>query len=239
MELRRNKHKYGMDKTYYFLRDKLKELGIKAGRDKIRKIMRENGLKLKVKRRARYSKPVALEDAENKMFGLTLTKSNQVWFSDITYIRTKENGLIRLALVMDGYSRRILSYKLSTEPLIAYKALSQAMIYGVPEMHHSDRGIDYINDGYTYLLKKNGVEISYSRAGVPQDNGIMERTIGTLKNELKLKMCKNIEELKRKTEEIIRFYNDSRPHMSCHYKTPSSIYFNYDFVNKNCQLILA
>ena len=104
--IREKKYKYGMDKTYYFLRDKLKKHGLKVGRDKIRKIMRENGLKLKVKRRARYSKPVAMEDAENKMFGLTLSKPNQVWFSDITYIRTKENGLIRLALVMDGYSRR-------------------------------------------------------------------------------------------------------------------------------------
>jgi len=239
LDLRKNNHKYGMDKTYYYLRDTFRAAGIKIGRDKLRNIMRRNGLKLKVKRRARYTQPIALQDAENKMYGIDLYKPNQVWFADITYLKTEENGMVRLALVMDGYSRRILSYELGNGPAIATKALKKAMIYGQPEMHHSDRGIDYVNDGYTYLLKNNEVTISFSRAGVPQDNGIMERTIGILKNELKLKMSKNIDELKKKIEEVISFYNDRRIHMSCNYKTPSSIYFKNYFVNQNCQLILA
>ena len=127
---------------------------------------------------------------------------------------------------MDGKSRRILSYELGNDRSIAIKALTKAMIWGTPEIHHSDRGIDYCNNFYTGYLKDRGTTISFSRVATPQDNGIMERTIGTLKNELGLKITDTKQLLKEKVEKVIRFYNDSRPHWSCNCKTPSQVYFN-------------
>lgn len=216
---------FGMDKTYYYIKEQLHKAGIKAGRDKVRQIMREYGLKYKVKQRAKYPTPIALKDAENLMYGLNLSKPNQVWFSDITYLRTRKNGNVRLSLIMDGYSRRILSYELGNHKSIALKALIKAEVWGVPEIHHSDRGIDYVNDYYTGYLSERGIMISFSRPATPQDNGIMERTIGTLKNELGLKMTDNIEQLRNKIDKVIRFYNDIRTHWSCDLKTPSYVYF--------------
>lgn len=215
-----------MDKTYNYIKSHLQDLSIKAGRDKVRQIMRDNGLKYKVKRKAKYIKPIDLENAENMMFDLEIDRINQVWFSDITFLKTRKNGNIKLALVMDGYSRRILSYELSNDSSLAYKAYKKAMIWGTPEIHHSDRGFDYTNDFYRGCVKDNGSQLSYSRVGIPQDNGIMERTIGTLKNELGLKYTETKQLLKEKVEKVIRFYNDSRPHWSCNCKTPSQVYFN-------------
>ena len=224
--IRNKKHLYGMDKTYYYLKRVFKQAGLKIGRDKFREIMRKYNLKIKVKRKRKLPPPIGLKDAENKMFNIKLERVNQVWFTDITYIKTKKDGTIRLALVMDGNSRYILSYALDDNtPSLALRALQKAMELTKPEIHHSDRGIDYINDNYTNYLKEHGVKLSFSRAGVPQDNGIMERTIGTLKNEMGLKTCKTIGELREKLKEVISFYNNLRPHQSCGYRTPSSIYY--------------
>lgn len=234
---RKNKKVYGLDKTYNMIKPFLKKFNIKAGRDKVRQIMRDYGLKIKKKKQAKYYSPNVDERSINLIYGKSITRCNQVWLTDFTFIRTKHSGTLKVALVMDAKSRRILGYNVSRNSYeAAYKAMKMAMVYGKPEYHHSDQGFEYTNPSYCRFLEERGIKLSYSRAGVPQDNGIMERTIGTLKNELDLKRNNiNKQDLINKTEEVVRFFNDERIHWSLKFKTPSSVYF----YNLFCHPILA
>ena len=166
---------------------------------------------------------------KNLIKNMNITRSNQVWVSDITYIRTVK-GFCYLALITDVYSRKIVGYDLSdslelTGCVNALKrALRQAKtIKGL--IHHSDRGIQYCSNQYTEILKKNGIGISMTEENHCYENAIAERVNGILKDEFHLDQTfDNKAHAARATKSAINLYNQVRLHLSLDYKTPDMVY---------------
>jgi transposase InsO family protein len=160
--------------------------------------------------------------------GLKIRKTNEVFVSDITYIRLRQD-FSYLFLITDVYSRKIVGYSLrnnlATEG--ALKAMKMAIrgkeVKGL--IHHSDRGVQYCSNEYVKLLKKNKIEISMGEAGNPYDNAIAERVNGILKTEFYLgETFNNFTQAEKAVEQAIELYNNLRPHMSIDYLTPEQKY---------------
>lgn len=206
-------------------------MGIKIGRDRFYDILREEGLLIKRKRR--YAKTTdsnhSFKIHKNLIADIVASRIDEIWVSDITYIRTTEKFLY-LSLITDMYSRKIigscLSESLSIEGSI--EALKQAMrgkrqLKGT--IHHSDRGIQYCSKIYTRLLTGKKIQISMSEKGNPYENAVAERVNGILKEEFLLSVTfTSKEEVQKAVEEAIATYNKERIHMSIEYKTPEEKY---------------
>ena len=162
---------------------------------------------------------------------MEITRPNQVWVSDITYIRTI-NGFCYLALITDMYSRKIVGYDLSNSLELAgcVRALQKALKQSgkrSPQVHHSDRGIQYCSNPYTQILKRKGIEISMTEENHCYENAIAERVNGILKDEFYLDQTfDSIQHAKRATKSAIDLYNQIRLHVSLDYKTPEMVYTN-------------
>jgi transposase InsO family protein len=163
--------------------------GVEVNHKRVLRLMREDNLLCLRKRRfisttdSRHS----LTIYPNLVPGLTLSSINQLWVSDITYIRLLR-GFVYLAVVLDAYSRRAIGYALEPylEAELALEALRMALASRDIEaglVHHSDRGVQYASSAYTDLLKERGIRISMSRRGNPYDNAKAERFMKTLKYE--------------------------------------------------------
>jgi len=221
----RSREKYGSPR----IADSLCDEGYSAGKSRIARIMRDNGIQARGKRKfrmttnSRHNHPVA-ENLLARRF--TVACPNAVWVADITYIWTTE-GWLYLAGVMDLYSRRIVGWamadRIDTELTLA--ALHQAL--GRREvrpgmLHHSDRGSQYAAEAYQRLLKRHGISASMSRKKNCWDNAVMESFFATLKTELVYEeRFMTREEAKRKIFEYIEvYYNRERRHSSLGYKSP-------------------
>jgi putative transposase len=158
-----------------------------------------------------------------------VTKSNQVWVSDITYIRTIK-GFCYLALITDMYSRKIIGYDISNSLELkgCVRALNKALyqskdITGL--IHHSDRGIQYCSNVYTQILKRNNIGISMTEENHCYENAMAERVNGILKDEFYLDQTfDSLQHAKRATKNAINLYNEIRLHLSLDYKTPNMVY---------------
>jgi transposase InsO family protein len=234
-DIREDQSKIGCRKLYYLMSDYLNTLPYKFSRDKLFELLRNNNLLVKKKRRYAVTTnsnslnpiyPNLLKDKQ-------VTRANEVWITDITYIKIKE-GFVYLSLVADYYSRKILGYNVSPDlstngPFQALKrACNISNIKDFHELiHHSDRGCQYRSIEYTKYLKNKSVNISMSRSGNPYDNAVMERINGTLKDEFLLgETFSDILAVKKTAKRAITTYNEKRPHLSLMYKTPSYIYKN-------------
>ena len=207
----------------------LNRVGILCNKKRIARIMRENGIEAKIFRKYRNTtqsdhQREKSENLLNREF--TRQRINEVWTSDITYIRTAE-GWLYLAAVMDVYSRKIVGWQLdkSLSSDLVERALSNALLSrkikrGI--IFHSDQGIQYTSENFRRLLKANGFIQSMSRKGNCWDNAITETFFHTLKTEL-------INRVKYKTREEARvsifeyieiFYNRRRLHSAIGYLTP-------------------
>ncbi len=163
----------------------------------------------------------------NQIQDLIMEHPNQVWVSDITYIRIREKFCF-LSLITDAYDKEIVGYyvapTLQTEFTI--RALQQALSRieeadRLDLIHHSDRGVQYASDSYTRLLKENHIRISMTEKGDPKENAIAERVNGILKHEfLEYRDFKDIEEVRTAVAEAVEFYNTQRPHKSLDMMTP-------------------
>ena len=158
---------------------------------------------------------------------------NQVWVSDITYLKTK-SGFAYISLITDAYSHKILGYDLSSnlEAINTKKALEMAIKNTIKKglainelIHHSDRGIQYCSHTYIDILKQNSIAISMSDKGEPLQNPIAERVNGILKHEyLFHHKIDNLYQAKQLLEKSISSYNYGRPHLSCNMLTPKQAY---------------
>ena len=157
-----------------------------VNRKRVQRVMREMGLQRPVKRRK-----CRTTDSEhpyprypNLVEGLEVTHPDQVWVSDITYIRLR-GGFIYLAVIMDVYTRAIRGWHLSRslDQELTLVALRIALADCVPEIHHSDQGVQYAAKDYIDLLKGHQVQISMAALGNPEENGYTERLIRTIKEE--------------------------------------------------------
>ena len=200
----------------------LKSLGYECGKDRVSRLMREEGLIGLQKKRF---KPYTTDS--NHGFSVApnllgdygpVTQPNEVWVADITYIKVSE-GWVYLAAILDLSSRKIVGWSMSsridaTLPLMALKRALKAR--GAPWMHHSDRGSQYASDTYQKELKAYGITVSMSRTGNPYDNATMESFFGTLKIEEVQGRCYRDAQQARDAifSYIEAFYNTTRIHTS-------------------------
>jgi len=204
---------------------------LKVGRDALFKVLRENSM---LTLRKKYS--CRTTDSYHRFYkynnlikDMKITKPNQVWASDITYIRTL-NGFCYLALITDMYSRKIVGYDLSDSLELkgCVRALNKA-IYQAKNIkgliHHSDRGIQYCSNVYTQILKRKNIDISMTEENHCYENALAERVNGILKDEFYLDQTfMNTAHAKRATKNAIKLYNEIRLHLSLDFKTPNMVY---------------
>ncbi len=206
--------------------------GIRIGRDRLFKTLKD--AELLVPRRKRHffttDSKHQFYKYDNKAKDLTLTKPEQLWVSDITYIKSIEGNLY-LSLITDAWSRKIMGFHVAdhlnaTGPIEALKMAMDNRIYpGRKLMHHSDKGIQYCCDAYIQILKNNNIDISMTSKYDPYENAKAERVNGTIKNEFELD--KPLPDIKYATREIaktIKVYNQLRPHLSCAMHTPDQMH---------------
>jgi putative transposase len=224
----------GTRKLHFLITPELVKEGIKCGRDKLGDILRHEGMLVKKKKNYMrttnsyhkfYKHPNLIKDIE-------INRAEQVWVSDITYIRSNQ-GWLYLSLITDAYSKQIVGYMLSDnmKTINCIQALKMAIKNRkYPDrslIHHSDRGFQYCNPDYTETLSNNHIDISMTTKHDPYENAIAERVNGTLKNEFdlgdRLPDQKNAE---REINKAIWIYNNLRPHESCKFLTPRETHTN-------------
>jgi len=164
-----------------------------------------------------------------KLRGLEITKPNQVWSTDITYIKT-ERGMVYMAAIIDWYSKAILSYSVSNtmDSYLTMGVLNDALEkYGKPEIYNTDQGSQYTSMVHTSRLKEMGIIISMDGKGRATDNIAIERFWRSLKCErLYLNEYDSIRDLRADIDDYIDFYNSIRIHQSLNYKKPMEVYEN-------------
>lgn len=221
----------GCRKLLNHLSTDFKDANIKIGRDKLFRILRANNRLIKPRKAScrttnsyhRFYK------YNNLIKDFIPTGINQVWVTDITYIRTV-NGFCYLALVTDLYSRKIVGFDISDslELLGALRALKMAIRNAdnlKKLIHHSDRGIQYCSYQYTGELLKRGVKISMTEENHCYENAVSERVNGILKDEFYLDSTFFSTKIaQRATKNAIKLYNNERLHLSLGYKTPNMVY---------------
>ena len=223
----------GTRKLHKKLQDTFLSLGINVGRDRLFNILRTKDLLVK-RKKVSYKTTNSYHHFykyNNLIKDMEVTVPNQVWVSDITYIRTVK-GFCYLALITDLYSRKIVGYDISDSLELAgcLRALKKALASARPAaglIHHSDRGIQYCSNQYVSELQKRKVRISMTQENHCYENAIAERVNGILKDEFYLDQCFiNIHKAKVATKSAIEIYNNKRLHLSLGYKTPNMVFNN-------------
>lgn len=161
--------------------------------------------------------------------GLDIVRPNQVWSTDITYIRLPR-GFVYLVAIIDWYSRKVLSWRLSNsmDASFCVDCLQEAILhFGKPEIFNSDQGAQFTSDAFTGVLIENSITISMDGRGRALDNIFVERLWRTVKyEEIYLKKHDSLPGLLLGLTDYFVFYNDARPHQSMGYETPGAVYKN-------------
>lgn len=177
--------------------------------------------KIKFNKATKYKYPYLLKNME-------INRSNQVWATDITYIKTPV-GFVYLSALIDVYSRFIVSWKLSvsmTEELCLDTLDIGIKRYKKPEIVNSDQGSQYTGYNWISRLDKENIQISMDGKGRWADNIFIERFWRTAKQEeIYINPPDSISGLRDRISKFIKFYNYKRPHQSLKYRTPSQIYY--------------
>lgn len=219
----------GTRKLHYLLYNTLKSC--KVGRDKLFSILRANHLLITPKRNYRITTNShhRFHKHKNCIENLKITRPEQVWVSDITYIGGRGNAY--LALVTDAYSKKIMGYDLSdslaTEGCLRalLMANKQRIYKNMPLIHHSDRGLQYCSNAYQDELEAKNIIPSMTESYDPYQNAVAERINGILKQEFLLEEYKlSLPMLKDLVANAIKIYNTKRPHWSCYMQTPEQMH---------------
>ena len=213
----------------------LHDMGYGINRKRVQKLMRQMGLE------AIYPKPnLSRHNPEHKVYpyllrNMVITKSDQVWSTDITYIRTP-NGFMYLTAVMDWYSRFVLSWRLSNtlDSGFCLDALDEALSNGLPEIFNTDQGSQYTSEAFQARLFEKGIKSSMDGRGRALDNIFVERLWRSVKyEEVYLKEYSDVKSLKESLNKYFEFYNYQRKHQSLGYLTPAEVYFTNKKQEKN------
>jgi len=206
----------------------LKKQGLRVNRKRIQRLMREHGLLQVVKRR--WIKTTDSEHSwpryPNLIRGLPVERINQVWVSDITYIRILTR-FVYLAVILDAFSRKVVGYALGTtlEADLTVAALRMALAsrqLSIGCIHHSDQGVQYASEAYTSLLKEHHFQISMAAKGNPYENAMAESFFKTLKREeVYLWEYRTMDDVKQRIPFFIQqVYNKKRLHSALDYCSP-------------------
>jgi len=211
------------------LRGLLAAEGCKVGRRHVKTLMRRMGIEA-LYRRPRTTKP----EPGHKIYpyllrGVEITRPNQVWAMDITYI-PMARGFVYLAVVLDWFSRRVLSWRLSITMEVAFcvAAVEDALArHGKPDIFNTDQGSQFTGQAFTGLLADNGIAISMDGKEAWRDNVFVERLWRSVKyEEVYLRAYDSVGEARASIGRYLDFYNTRRRHSSLDGMTPDQAYFN-------------
>jgi putative transposase len=210
------------------LRDLLMAEGFRVGRLHVATLMKRMGLEA-IYRKPNTSKPAPGHKIYPYLLRkLPVTRPNQVWAMDLTYI-PMARGFVYLAAVVDWFSRRVLAWRLSItmEAAFCIEALEEALVrYGRPEIFNTDQGSQFTSHDFTSVLSKNSIAISMDGKGAWRDNVFVERLWRSIKyEEVYLKAYDSVSEARASIGRYLTFYNGQRPHSSLGRRTPDQAYF--------------
>jgi putative transposase len=205
---------------------RLRDLGYKVGRKRVRRLMRTMGIVAIFP-----TKKTSTRNPDHKVYpyllrGVEITRLNQVWSMDITYIRLGK-GFVYLTAIVDWYSRYVIAWRLSNTLTddFCVECLKDALQYGRPEIFNTDQGSQFTSDAFTGTLRNNNIAISMDGRGRCLDNIFVERLWRTVKYQnVYIKGYQNIPEAQAGLREYFDFYNMERRHQSLSYKTPWGVF---------------
>jgi putative transposase len=208
------------------IRDALHALGYTVNRKRVHRLMLKMGIQ------AIYPKPnLSKTNKQHKIYpyllrNLNINRPNQVWCSDVTYI-PMDKGFVYLTVIMDWYSRKILSWRLSNslDASFIIDALEEALHrFGTPDIFNSDQGSQYTSEAFTEALKNNGIQISMDGKGAWRDNVFVERLWRSVKyEEVYLNAYESMQHAKQRLGRWVEYYNGERKHQTLK-ATPDQIY---------------
>jgi putative transposase len=203
--------------------------GCKVGRRHVKTLMKRMGIEA-LYRRPRTTKP----EPGHRIYpyllrGMEIVRPNQVWAMDITYI-PMARGFVYLAVVLDWFSRRVLSWRVSItmEAAFCVETLEDALaLHGKPDIFNTDQGSQFTGTAFTGVLTDNGIAISMDGKGAWRDNVFVERLWRSVKyEEVYLRAYDSVSEARASIGRYLNFYNGRRPHSSLDGVTPDQAYFN-------------
>ena len=236
MEIRKRMPGTGTRKLLDHLKEKFVQNNIKMGRDALFDLLRSRGLFIKRTKRFHITTDSKhyFYKSPNLLYNLTITHAEQVFVSDITYIKTDE-GHCYLALVTDAYSRKIMGWSLENNMRVEmvknalFMAHKNCIFKHRNIIHHSDRGIQYCCPDHSEFAENKGFILSTTQQYDPYENAIAERINGILKYEFGLKKTiKSLAVAQAMTKEAVAIYNNERTHWSLDLKTPQSVHLQYN-----------
>ena len=211
------------------MRDLLRGEGVAIGRERVATMMRRMGIEA-LYRRPNTSKPAPGHKIYPYLLqGVGVVRPNQVWAMDITYI-PMAHGFVYLAAVLDWFSRRVLSWRVSItlEVEFCLGTVEEALAkYGGPEIFNTDQGSQFTSADFTGLLSRNAIAISMDGRGAWRDNVFVERLWRSVKcEEVYLRAYDGVAEARASIGRYLAFYNRKRPHSSLDARTPDQAYFD-------------
>ncbi len=211
------------------LRDLLAAEGVKVGRLHVSTLMKKMAIEA-IYRRPNTSKPAPGHKVYPYLLRkLAVTRPNQVWATDITYI-PMARGFVYLIAIVDWFSRRVLSWRLSItlETDFCIEALEEALTrFGAPEIFNTDQGSQFTSMAFTSVLHREKIAISMDGRGAWRDNVFVERLWRSVKyEEVYLRAYGSVSDARASLGRYLTFYNGQRPHSSLDRRTPDYVYFN-------------
>lgn len=233
-EVRRKHPRMGTRKILSKIKPDLEQNSLKMGRDELFELLRAKKMLVLPRKRGRRTTIPGLSRTPNLLPGLSISRPNQVWVGDITYIDTEIENFVFLFLLMDLYSRYIVGYCVATSLAAtgAIECLNMAF-HGQRTsdhalIHHSDHGVQYTSSTYMKILFDHNVSPSMGQIGNCYDNIFAERVIGTLKNEYLLgDRFVNAKQVSVAAKQSVDLYNTDRPHLSLSNLAPVEIYYDH------------
>jgi len=239
-QIRKPLPRLGTRKLLFLLQPELESHGISIGRDCLFELLDAYKLLIRQRRKKVFTTDSRhwMHKYANLVKEMDLVRPEQLWVSDITYIRV-QNQWGYLSLITDAFSRKIMGYcfrldMLALGPVAALQMALAARSYsGQSLTHHSDRGAQYCSKDYVGLLQDERIAISMTERGDPYENALAERMNGIIKGEFNLYSSQvNFEQTYAKIDSCIKAYNELRPHGSCDYLTPCQAHQQRNVLNR-------
>ena len=231
MSIRGMMPRLGTRKLYHLIKPLMERSSIKMGRDVLFDFLRAEHLLIRPKKKYIHTTNSKhwLKKYPNLTKSLVVNKPEQLWVTDITYLKTGE-GNMYLNMITDAFSRKIVGYSISTNMeagsmVPALKMALKGRIYNHSLVHHSDRGLQYCSKEYTNIALDARLEISMTENGDPYENALAERMNRTIKEEFLLDEIRaSSHDTTKIITQSINTYNHKRPHLALNFKTPDSVH---------------